>query len=622
MQTRGDPKPCFSRKRSTQYSGPLFPLRGLERVMPPKSRKWLWLWLWPALWGGLLGILPHLTQRVAHGTWAFQSSYDDHYYAMIARGPISGAWSLRDPFANTTEAIGVSYAWGLFVPMAKIVAWFGEGPAGFLLGWRLLGGALLGAGLWSLVSTLLRRSASSLSALAGRWRITGLSVVIASLLLADPGFDRASMPLERLLATAASLLHHAPPFENSARYVQFRAVSPVCGLGVLFAALAVLCRPKLDRLSAVMLGGLLGLLFNLYFFFWTTLVGLMLVLLVIQYLPAGVRRWFAVQHPPRLVLLALLIGGLLGLPQLMGDLSSFGDPVVKQALERTPRGLALSWHNPGRWLYLTGPRLWLDCLLVALAAFRVRALRVPALLVLVSFALANSALLTGLQFENYKWLHAFQTVSYVCVWIWALIECNRHVLSRYPMAPRAVRAGLVTLSCLSAAVALVWIPREGLGAPEPAEMSRWQAEIRGLGPVVKAFRSDSSVALPRAAQPVLLNGSMGVLYEPAYSTQSFISDDELIERHALSAWVLNEDRTRLDLRSDLASTMSGEQRPRWQHLRERYEQVVRETSGEALDRFRVRYAVTPCRRPPNPETGAWHRLAESNSWCAWERTKS
>jgi hypothetical protein len=575
-----------------------------------------WLWLYPVVLGGLLGVLPHLAQRLANGTWVLQTSFDDHYYAMIARAPMAGAWSLRDPFANATESTSVSYAWGLFVPMAKLVAWVGGGPAQFLLGWRILGGALLGAGLWVLISDLLGRSKGSVSAVAGPLGTRGLAAVVAALMAADPGLDRASIPLERLSLTGASLLRNIHSFQRGALYAQFRVVSPLCGLGILLAALAVLCRPKLSPRAALGLGVLLGALFNLYFFFWTTLVGLILVLLVVQYLPAGVRRWFAVRHSPGLLLGALLIGALIGLPQLIGDLSSFGDPVIKQALERTPRGLALSWHNPARWMYLTGPRLWLDCILAVAAASRVPALRVPALMVLVAFVLGNSALVTGLQFENYKWLHGFQTVCYVCLWVWALTECGRYLRGHYPLL---VRVALVTLTVASGSVALLWIPRETLGATEPAEMSRWEAEIRGLEPIVKAFRSDSSVALPRDAQPVLLYGTGGVLYEPAFSTQSFISDDELIERHALSAWVLGEDRVRLDLRSDLSSTMSGETRPRWQNLRERYDRVVRETSRAALDKFRVRYAITVCRRPPNPETGNWQRLGEANIWCAWER---
>src|SRR5437588_712412 len=85
-------------------------------------------WLLPTLLGILLGLLPHLAQRVAHGTWLFIGDNDDLYYAMIARTPFRGAWSLRDPIANAREAIDAPYAWGLFVPAAKIAAIFGDTP--------------------------------------------------------------------------------------------------------------------------------------------------------------------------------------------------------------------------------------------------------------------------------------------------------------------------------------------------------------------------------------------------------------------------------------------------------------------------------------------------------------
>src|SRR5882724_2449143 len=98
------------------------------------------LWLLPAIVGAFLGLMPHLAQRLHYGTWTFLGDNDDVYYAMIARAPFFGGWSLRDPFASAIESIPVSYAWGLFVPLAKLAALFSDGPAAFLLAWRVVGG--------------------------------------------------------------------------------------------------------------------------------------------------------------------------------------------------------------------------------------------------------------------------------------------------------------------------------------------------------------------------------------------------------------------------------------------------------------------------------------------------
>jgi hypothetical protein len=583
------------------------------------SERSRWSCWWPVAWAIFLGILPHVSQRFAHGTWLYLADDDDHYYSMIARAPFFGSWALRDPFASTREAIGVSYAWGLFVPMAKLVALVASNPSAFLLAWRAFGGALLGGGLWFLMHTLFRRSGPNLRWLAGPLGLAGLSAVVATILLADPGFDHASLPFERMAWTAGTLLSHGAPMAKPGNYLQFRIVSPLCALGVLFVLLALLSRPRLRVRSAVVSGLLLGVLFNWYFFYWTTAVGLLGVLVVVQWLPARVRRWFGVRQSPKLLALTLLIGFALGLAQFLSDLSSFGDPTIKEALERTPRGLLLSSHNPERWVYLTSPRLWFALLLMVLAALRVRALRIPLLLVAIGFLLANSALVTSLQFENYKWLHAFQTVTYLSMWVWGLIEGARILRRRCPSSASIARAALAAVVAAAALIALVWIPWESLTAHDAAERTRWQLAIQGIEPVVSTFASDALVVAPLEAQPALLFASCGVLYEPSHSVLSFISDRDFIERHVLSAWVLGEDRSRLDLHSYLLPTLFGEKRARWSHVREDYARAVRDTPETELDKYRVRYALTRCERPPSSETGNWRLLARSKPWCAWER---
>jgi hypothetical protein len=364
---------------------------------------------------------------------------------------------------------------------------------------------------------------------------------------------------------------------------------------------------------------LLGILFNVHFFFWTAPVGLLVALLAVQFLPSRIRRWFAVRQPPALLILILMMGVACGLPQFLHDLSAFKDPIIREVLERTPRGIALTWHNPARWNYLKGPRLWLDCALVSFAAVRVRALRVAALLALLSFGLVNSAIVTGLEFENYKWLHAFQTLSYLSCWVWGLTELARVRWSRPEALFKTARAGVVTALGGATLLAAIWIPRECLATPQAENLSRSAAELQGLKPVLSRFASDASLVAPASAQPALLFTSCGVLFETPYTAIAFISDAEVIERHTLSAWVLGEDRSRLDLHSQLQRSVLSETRPQWSHLREDYARAVASSRASDLDRFRVRYALTLCTTPPLPETGTWHELGRSDRWCAWER---
>ena len=129
--------------------------------------------------------------------------------------------------------------------------------------------------------------------------------------------------------------------------------------------------------------------------------------------------------------------------------------------------------------------------------------------------------------------------------------------------------------------------------------------------------SDASLVVPLQTQSALLSTSCGVLYDPSHTVLSFISDEELVERHVLSAWVLGEDRSRLV--PILQPEMFGERRERWSQIRSTYERVIHDTPVSALDKFRVRYALTPCVSPPTAATGNWRLLGRNPMWCAWER---
>lgn len=575
-------------------------------------------WLLPAVLAMLLGSLPHLAQRLKYGTWAFLGDNDDAYYAMIARAPFHGGWSLRDPFASAAETVRVSYAWGLFVPMAKLASVFSDGPWAFLFLWRVCGGALLGVGLWLLLELLLRRMGPRSAWLSGAWGPAGLAAVLAAFMVCDPGLCYGSLPAERWVSTLFHLARGASPLSKPGWFVQFRVVSPLCGSGALLALLAVLSRPRLSRGGAVVAGLLLGALFNLYFFFWTAMVGLILVLTVVAASRKSLLRRLGVRHSASSLLIVLGIGVLLGLPQFLSDLSSFGDPVIREALERTPRGLALALRNPARWVFLTGPRLWLLCLLSVVAGWRVRALRVPALLVLLSFGLANSAVVTGLEFENYKWLHPAKLVSYVIVFLWAIAELGALAAQR-ARAATWVRGSLIAGLVFGLAVALVWIPREVVSTREAKEHTRWLLATRELIPWMEQLDPASLLVAPREAQPALPYTRAGILHETPHTVCSFISDAEFIERDVLSSWVLERDPGLLAQQSDLPTRFFGETRPRWTQRASRYAAAVARRSTSALDRYHVRYAVNTCDRAPAADTGPWRELFGGLQWCVWER---
>lgn len=579
-----------------------------------------WAWLIPVLIGALLGAMPHLVQRLARGTWTFLGDNDDAYYSMIARAPFYGSWAVRDPFASTVEAIRVSYAWGLFVPVAKLASLLGDSPAAFMFTWRVLGGAMLGAGLHCFVATIARRAGARLMWLNGPW---GPGLVVATLctfMLCDPGLIFGSLPVERLVPTLLNLLTHHAPRKNPGWYAQFRVVSPLCGVGIFLMLLGLVSRPRLTRAGVLGAGVLLGILMNLYFFFWTTMVGLLgIVLLLALFQPRRLRSWLGVRHSWQAIATILAIGLCLGLPQFVSDFSSFGDSTIHEALERTPRGLALAPANPARYVFLLGPRLWLACALVAVIAWRRRALRVAALVALLAFALGNSAVVTGLEFENYKWLHSLKIVSYLTVFL-GLLMAARRLRSSFPSLPRALRVVGVCGAVAGCGLYTLWTRFEVLGTREAVEHTSWLLQQQDILPQMKALDPASLVVAPREAQALLLATRAGVLHESPHSVCSFVSDREFIERDTLSAWVLGGELSSLQQHSELPLRFYGETRSRWQQRPQLYAAAVAQRSREALERYGVRYVVNRCAEPPNPETGSWQERIHGASWCVWERS--
>src|SRR5205807_1085791 len=149
--------------------------------------------------------------------------------------------------------------------------------------------------------------------------------------------------------------------------------------------------------------------------------------------------------------------------------------VIKPYLQRAGRGDLLPPGDPIRRQYLANAWAWgkLAAGAAAVLALRQAGLAVLWGMTLAGFALANSALITGLEFENGHWGYVHGPFGEILLLASAALVLDRKA---GPAWWRAVWA----VPLLLLVVAGAWRPVEALHAPEAARNSR---ELQGLRPL-------------------------------------------------------------------------------------------------------------------------------------------
>jgi len=350
------------------------------------------------LMGIFLAVLPHLAVFLHSGTFGYLADGDDVVYLSIAKAPYYGEWALRDPFTKASDGIPTLYSWLQFIPISKLASWMGIPLIFAPVLWRVLGGVFLGISLYILFRLLFQNCKNPTF-----WAFT--STVIC---LSDGGMLGRSF-LENFINLKSIILEGSLPSAiGNAVLPQYRIVTPILNLPFLLL-LSALFLPVVQRTwqMAIVGGILLGCCIHLYFFYWTAAI-MALVIYGLVYLFLGwkgiISKGSSLQEL-RFVGLVLLGGLMIGLPQIASNSAIFSNPEFKPILERMSRGTKLFLEDPFRMNYIVNLWTWLQLAVGAIAIFYFRhySLGIIWIMTFSGYILLNSAIITGLEFENFHW---------------------------------------------------------------------------------------------------------------------------------------------------------------------------------------------------------------------------
>jgi hypothetical protein len=585
--------------------------------VPPAWRPDLLAGLACAAVGLALAAAPNLAALWRHGTPVFLADFDETYYLGIARAPYYGELHLRDPYLPSSRGVPTLHTWLMFAPWAWLCRGLGLPLVALGVVWRVVGGAALGASLYALSRKLM----------GGTSRPVAWALGVAVVCLADAGFCDG-----RTLFAGFGLLWHllagTCPLPKPDSVPQYRVVTPLLNLPVFLLLMAVVSSPRARGRWGVVVGSvLLAACIYLYFFFWTTAVLALGLYAAANFALAahGPEADRARRRDAGRFAAAVLVGGLvLGAPQVLGTTSTGTDPGLRSILERIAKGYHLPPGSPSRVLNVRNSWVWTKLGLGALGVLALGTRRVGLLwcATLCGYALANSALLTGLEFENFHWSYCYDATGELLAlavlgqWLDRAARGRPWVLRSVALVPAGVLA-----------LALVWRPVEALRAPEPSRLAAALEDLKPLRPalgrlgpefVLAGERTEVSVAL-LLSRCSLLNHSLH------FPSLELIPDREVHERDALDAWLRGLDLAAYERQATLTRYgLADPGDPRWpldaiRRERVGYFRALERGDTTLLTRYPVDGLLRRTPDGPPPRGGSWSRLAGDATWTLWVR---
>ena len=581
-------------------------------LVPSRSRADLGASLLCMLVGFVLATAPHWTNLINRGTLNYLSDGDDILYLAIARIPYHGENGVRDPFARQDEHVPSLYSWMQFVPLSKLTHWLGLPPLLIPLVWRSVGGILFGGSLYLLFRRLLARIRHPVA-----W-----SLACAVICLTDGGFIGGRMLVHNLSLVpelAAGIARGKPD-----GLPQYRVVTPLLNLPFVLIVVATLLPRAPRRPRDFCLGALcIGLCVHLYFFFWTALVVAMfgyLMVLTLRLLQS--RQKSESRSEIKFAGLVLATGLLLGSGQILSNSKTFADPAYKPTLERMCRGRHITAGHPLRSQYLVNTWAWgkLAIGAVAICGLGFEGFGLLWWLTFAGYALANSAIVTGLEFENYHWNIVQAASGEVMVLGVAAMLFDRFCnISKFDVRT------LWLIPALPLSIALIWRPLEALSAREPVRYTQVLKELQGLAQQLQSLHTDDVLAGPYETNLALLMSRAGQLYQDPHSSHSSaIADQEVHERFALNAWLSRTSREELVIKSREGMFENGFVYPTTAWNADAvaarrlaiFLEIEKSAGQPLLDRYRPTTVLAPTGSPA-PPGGPWRKLGATNQWTLW-----
>lgn len=573
--------------------------------------------------GLVLAILPHLAWYVESGQLDYLASGDDVYYLTLARIPYHGEARLRDPFVPPTRDLPSLYSNLQFVPLSRLAAALGVPVQRVGLLWRVVGGLGMGLSIYVLFRRLFRSTRYPVAFALG----------CGIIFLADGG----SVTGRNLIQNAIYLLDPAAALNSGRNHDGlglYRVVTPLLNLQFLLLMAAALIGVR-DRIPWrwVFLGmACLALCVHLYFFFWTAAV-VALGGLVATSLVAASLAWR--KDPERRerklvdakVGALVLAGGMaLGAPQILSNARTFSSPEFKPVLERSLRGRTLSPDEPKRMLYTRFRWHWTHAVLGAVVVYGLGMVVLEPIwwLAVAGYAMMNSALVTGLEFENFHWIYVASAFGEILVLGAMVLAVDRW----WPSGRRGLGA-LAIVPALVLVLGVGWRWYQALHGPEARMNAQALAELRPLQPDLARLGPENTLVGPAMARVALLYSRSGMLYQRDQSAiSSLIPMRELNERHALDAWLLGLDEAgyrdvahepsfeRGQLRVEPEFTAEVLANQRLEIFRE-----IERAPTPFLERYQPDALLLPSSAPPPQRGGPWRLVREAPAWSLWTKVE-
>jgi hypothetical protein len=440
-----------------------------------------------------------------------------------------------------------------------------------------------------------------------------LAALFVVLCLSDIGYSYSFHPLiGQCMAIGRFALHAQGTVYTEHTSGQLRIINPALTLPYLlilvWAMLAALRRPMPTRVGVA--GLAFGLLFYVYFYFWTA-AGLAIALA------------FAVDRGHwRVYFHAGWIGLLIGLPALLGQYR------LKQALApdwgyRTdyllsiPRTSEMVFAKAATVvLLIAGIWVW----------SRRRELIFPWLLAFSGWSLRNHQLITGLQMQN---AHFNYVANNMLLFLALVLLAGRPMRDRLRSRRAAWILTLAGILYFSSGMLLRWL-----------EATRDVWASRQMMPTYQEYQTMRHEREPIRLEPGSLVAGDPLFQEYAVALECvrplihrtvyfspYLSDFDIDSRIAMNAYLMGLDRESLAMqqRKDLEGGIHG---PWMRHKRLLEDKLsrrltvydaVRRDPRSFFDRYNVRYLALEPGSRPGDTISTWSLFQHGTPWDIWER---
>jgi hypothetical protein len=548
-----------------------------------------------------ISLLPYLIWALALGRpFIYIGDADNQLHLQIAANAFfNHPWYLGDP---ARPGAPTHYPWLQFVPFVLLARLLQLGPFDINLLWHLWAAAGMALGFYVVFWRYLR--------------LRAVAAACAVFAMTDAGLTSAHPVVHQLFLLAQIISGHTRAITDDWPPIifQWRVVDPAVGFPIvlLHVAAVTTARERPTRTFLLAAGATFGILFYIYFYYWTAVAGGLALAFALD--AAGRRVYFHTAW----------IGGIIGAPGVVHDYL-LKSALSTEAMQRF--GLFVPMPRlPGLML----PRstiVLLSLLLVWL--WRTRRLELSYLwaLAVVGLVLNNLGAIIGLDLQQGHWRFIWGTAAEILLII-LVVDWARRWLRWSPMATK-ISLGALGLYIIGALflegfdVLHTQACRRVFVAYRMYSMQQSHVGKVHLTPLSTIAGDERYVDLAMIAQNLFPLYTYAVLISPT------ITDHDWELRFALNAYLMGVDAGAFRAQAEhFAATYqwgpwsygeSGGRPALFAQLVNAYKEVT-DTPFASLDRFAVRYVVLPSGDGPPPDgAGVWFPVENGTSWTVWER---